>query len=381
MQPNSTTLKPLLDKGQVKLGLTIISLVLITPGLIAFFTGRHLLGLAALMAPLLFLLITNLRLAFYLFLLSICVNYTFPIARFNFHPYDLTMGILFLAVVTDFLLHGRQEIRFTGFDSAWAWLIGATLLSVLFAFKPSYSIIPIFRIIAIYISFRVIFKMAMDITVRRILIWFVVAMTVLAGINILLFLYYGGSVRVFGPMDIPFNGFCITSLPIALSFYIWARNKKEQFWFGLSVPIMFMGIIATQSRAPLLSLLISLPILLWLARKKIVKSSQSKAGARIRQLLFWIGLIAVPAVILGGTMFLPLLERLSRLLDSMTEPRGTIALRVVLWTAAIKGFLTSPITGIGIGNFQLIDQIIPETKISPVFYYIKGLTAHSLVLQ
>lgn len=381
MQSNLTARQPLLDQSHMRLGLVIIALVLITPSLIALLAGKHLLALVALVAPLPFLIITNLRLAFYLFLLSLCVQFSLPISRFYFHPYDMAMGLLFLAVVADFLLHGRREIRSTGFDTAWGWLIGATLLSGLLAFNPSYSIVPIFRIIAIYICFRVVFKLATEISVRRILVWFVAAMTILSGINILLFLYYGGAIRVFGLMDTPYNGFCITSLPIAFSFYIWARNKKEQFWFGLSVPIMFMGIIGTQSRAPILSVLISIPILLWLARKKILEVKGSNAGARIRQLFFWIGLIAVPAVILGGALFIPLLERLARLVDSMSEPQGTIALRVVLWTAALKGFLSNPITGIGIGNFRLIDQIIPDIKISPVFYYIRGLSAHSLVLH
>ena len=47
---------------------------------------------------------------------------------------------------------------------------------------------------------------------------------------------------------------------------------------------------------------------------------------------------------------------------SANRPQGTVALRLVLWKAAFKGFLLDPITGIGIGNYRIIDQIIQQLR-------------------
>jgi O-antigen ligase len=373
--------QPALDRARLVWGVFILALIIIAPGIYALLVGKYLVGFAALLAPLPFLFIAHRRLAFYLFLFSLCFQYTLPMNRFNFHPYDLAMAILFLSVITDFLLHGRTTIRSTIFEWSWGWLIGATFVSGLLAHNPSYSIVPMIRIMAIYLCYRAVYYSAEQIGVRRILIWFVRGMIILSAINILLAIRYGGAVRVFGPMGTPFNGFAITALPIALAFYIWARNRREQFWFGLAVPVILMGIVATQSRAPLMSVLISVPIVLWLARGKLKSMGMLAGNRRIRRMFFWIGLAGASVVLVSGAFFLPLLERLSGAIDSLTSPRGTIALRVILWKAALKAFLSSPLTGIGIGNFHLIDQVVPEIRLEPVYYYIRGLSAHSLALH
>ena len=68
-------------------------------------------------------------------------------------------------------------------------------------------------------------------------------------------------------------------------------------------------------------------------------------------------------------------------IDSLRSPAETVYLRLILWTAALKAFAANPITGVGIGNFKIIGQIVPEMKFHPEWYYISGMSAHNVILH
>jgi O-antigen ligase len=121
--------------------------------------------------------------------------------------------------------------------------------------------------------------------------------------------------------------------------------------------------------------------LLFLAARKRRREGNPIRITRAVQVIVVVAIAGIALLSFQESIFLGWLDRIERLGKSIIAPQGTIALRVVLWTAAIKGFMTNPITGIGIGNFKIIDQIIPEVKLVPVWYYIGGLSAHNVVLH
>ncbi len=381
MQPIISTGELQLPERKVQTGVIILMIGLLLPALAAFIAGRQMLGLAALLAPIPFLLITNPKAAFYLFLASLTIYYPVRLTVIALHPFDLAMALGFLSIVADYLLHGRTEIRRTGIDLAWLMMIFTTALSAAFAYNYHLSIVPVFRIIAIYVCFRLVYKMAIDLGVRKILIIYISGVTALAALNIILFIMSGGRVRIFGPAWLAMETFTMTALPMALCFFIWARSRTEQIRFGLAVLIIALGIMATQSRAPMVSVIITLPILITLAWRKTKREGDRASQKRLKNIILLAAFAGIPVIILSSTLFLSMLGRTTEFIESLSNPKGTIALRIVLWTAAIKGFLSSPITGIGIGNFRIVEQIIPAMKTESVWYYIRGLTAHSVVLQ
>ena len=173
-----------------------VFIIAFAPALAAYFTGKTALLMVCLTLPFIFYLVANPRHSFYLFLLSIAVYYPYHLTGFAVHPFDLAMGLLYFSVVIDFCLHTRTEIRKTGLDLAFIFLIIATLISAVFAYNVRKSIVPLFRIIVIYLSFRVVFKMALELSVRKVVLFYIYQVFFLSLINCFLFVIRGGGVRV-----------------------------------------------------------------------------------------------------------------------------------------------------------------------------------------
>jgi O-antigen ligase len=142
-----------------------------------------------------------------------------------------------------------------------------------------------------------------------------------------------------------------------------------------------LAIFASGSRGTLLAVTLGIPCLLFLAWRKIRRDQNIRFSSAVGPLLVIGGVIAVLVAVSSTTLFGLFLSRVSEAAGSVERPVGTIELRLVLWTAAWKAWLTSPLVGIGIGNFDLVDQIVPEMRMTPVWYYIRGMSAHNVVLH
>ena len=321
------------------------------------------------------------RTLFILFVLSTSLYLRAAAGPFMILPSDALGVLLLAAVMVEFLARGEVSISRTGLDWPFLALISATLVSIPFAHNVSMTFTPAVRIVFIYLMFRVSFRLARQFGIHRVLRVYIGLVTVLSAINAVRFLIGGGEERIFGPAWLTIETYTMTALPMAMAFIIWSKSRGERLAYGAAVIIIALALLATQSRAPQLAVFITLPVLAIMAVRKLQRSGVTVRWGRI-------GLIVVipVALIAGLTLFAPtLLEgvfgRIEEFLVSLSNPQGTVALRVVLWTGAIKGFLTSPFTGIGIGNFRIIDQIVPEMKLEPVWYYIGGLSTHNVILQ
>ncbi|MEW6049665.1 MAG: O-antigen ligase family protein [Candidatus Zixiibacteriota bacterium] len=343
--------------------------------------GRPLPALALLTAPAVAYLYASPRACFYIFLVSIGFHLPYFIGTFALWPFDIALVVLFSAILLDFLLHRQTDIRRTEYDLAFFFLIGATWLSALFAFDRSQAIVPSFRIMAIYIAFRAVFKMSSEIGVRKIVLFYIWQVFALSVVNIFLFLMAGGKERVFGPSWLAFENYSMTAVPMALAFFIWADSTRERLMYALVAIVILFAVAASGSRGSMLAIALALPVLVIAARWKACREGNRGAVQAANRIIVVAGVGVALVLFLGTVLFGGFLERVGELVDSFTRPQGTIALRLVLWKAAIEGFLTSPLVGIGIGNYTSVDQIIPAIKAEPVWYYIRGMTAHNVVLH
>jgi O-antigen ligase len=59
----------------------------------------------------------------------------------------------------------------------------------------------------------------------------------------------------------------------------------------------------------------------------------------------------------------------------------TVYLRATLWKAALTAFLDHPILGIGAGSFRSIKEMYPGLQLDPVYFWVRGFSAHNLFLH
>lgn len=359
----------------------VVALTILSPALLIVTGPRPI--LAALYFAVLgtMVLITNPRICFYVWMAAGGLFYPAHLGGMLINPADFAVLILLMAVVLDYLLRVRTEVHRTSFDAPFMLLIGAALMSIVLAHDRSLTITPTLRVIVIYLAYRVSYKMAREIGVRRIVQVYLLIVVVLAAINCVTLVIEGGQHRVFGLAWLPMETFCMTALPMAAAFLIRSNRPGGRLLYGTCCLVIGIAILGTQSRAPMVAVLVALPVLMWLVMRK-AQREQLKSN---RWSILWLamplaGLVLV-VLTLSETAFRGSFERIGELINSMVRPEGTVSLRVVLWTAAIKAYLVNPITGIGMGNFKVVSQILPDIRLVPVWYYIGGMSPHNVVLH
>jgi len=156
--------------------------------------------------------------------------------------------------------------------------------------------------------------------------------------------------------------------------------------------IVLGGIVATQSRFPLLMCVAMTPVTLVVARRVTRQWTSSRSETppaplpagfspwrRGLALLGILTLTGCGTILFRPDYFAGLAWRFSQI--TSLAPTGTLQLRMALWGFAWKAFVAHPLTGIGPGAFRYISEIMPETRLDSVAYWIRGLSAHNLMLH
>lgn len=351
------------------------------PPAILLLTGNSMMALVALGILIAGSLAFYPRTCFYIFLLSVAGYVPYRIGGLGIHLFDIAIGLLAAAVMLDYFLHVKTKIRPASFDFQFLLLIFATILSAMFAYDLRYSFVPMARIIFLYFAFRLTFKFALEIGVHRLLRYYLYMVALLSVNNCALYFLGGDGERVFGIAWLTYETFSMTALPIAMVFLIWSRSAMKKLLYTIICIVIGVGILVTQSRAPLLAVMTSVPVLLFFSYLKAHRERDIRPKRNIRiVILAGIALVAT-LLVYKSAYFAATFERYQMLFASLERPQGTVALRLVLWSAAWKAFLSSPIVGIGIGNFRLVYQIIPEVAITELWKRVANMSAHNVFLQ
>jgi O-antigen ligase len=379
MEITTTTSYPLPRGAAARL--IVVGSAIVVPALTLVALDRPQLAVLPLLACFFIWFLTTPRLSLYLFLVSLGIYLPYYTGYFAIHLMDVALVLLVAGVVLEFLLRGSTEIRATGFDRAFIVLILATVLSAIFAHNYRLSIVPIVRILTLYIAFRMLFKYATEIPIRRLIEYYLLLVFVLSVISVVELALTRGSLRIFGPAVLAMQYFTMTALPMVLCLFVWEPRAQRRWRYALYAGFFVIAMLATQSRAPMVATVISMPVLIWVLYRNLRHERHTVAWRNLTLIFAVVAVMAAVTIVLSGTLFAGTFARVAEFIASFKSPKGTVALRLVLWSAALEAFLKHPVLGIGIGNFRVVDDILPHLKFTPTWRWVRGMSAHNVLLH
>ena len=355
---------------------------------VVYLQWRPILAYAALAGPLGFIVATQPRLALYQYLFCLYIHY-FVIESIPLLLSDLSAALLIMAAAVDLLTDNSLPKRLPRLSFNFVALLAALVVAAVFGHDMTASFRPLARISLLFMTFLALYRLTGRVGVGHLLrlaFWLAVGHSILV---VMPFIASGGMLRSFGFSGKVFDELTMFAVPIGLSLYLFSeRGKGGKYLLGSLVTLL--GLLATQSRAPIMFAALALIVVLFLARRK----GRSTAGAidaggdiqkdipatrRVYRLLL-AGVVVAPLIVLMTPGVLTaLIGRFERLMT--LEPGGTFALRMVLWKTALTAFWDNPITGVGPGLFRSLSDFYPTLHLTPVYYYVRNLSAHNLFLH
>lgn len=359
----------------------------------AFLMGgpsRPLMFLAAAVAlTICLVVISSPRLALFLFVfvlfLQVPISLDLPL-----YLTDVCAVLVILAAVMDLLFRGNLLVRVPPLSRNFLWLLAAVFVAGLFGYDPVASIRPFLRILLIGATYVSIVTLLPSVGVSTILRLYVLSSAANSLVVLAPFVLSGGTMRSFGLSPATFGTLAMLALPIGIALFLGSERGGSRL-YGASSLVILGGLIATQSRLPLMVALCFAAIVAVgsLRRARLFAVSgydgtsfegvhnQLKSRILAGCALTVLGVIVV--LVISPHLFDTVWTRFQRILLLYTG--GTIRLRLVLWRAALEAFAAHPLLGIGPGCFRNLHEIIPGAHLDPVHYYVRGLSAHNLLLH
>jgi O-antigen ligase len=355
-----------------------------------YFQWRQILAYVALGAPIGLFILTQPRLALYQYVFCLYVHY-FVVGSIPLLLADLSALVLILAAVLDLLVGGRLPGRLPRLFYNFVFLLAALVLAAIFGHDMMAAFRPLARVTLLLATFLAVFRLAGKTGtggLLRLYFWLCVGHSVLVSIP---FIESGGVLRSFGLSGKYFDELAMFALPVGSALYLWSRRGTGGLYLAGSL-VTLVGLLATQSRAPILFAALAVVLVLWLSWRRLRAMGSGTGGDtgevdrhrlpaynRLRFMVLTV-LVLIPLVILATPgVFSAVLGRFERLFT--TDPGGTFALRLVLWKTALIAFWGNPVSGVGPGLFRSLADIYPTLHLTPVFYYVQHMSAHNLFLH
>jgi O-antigen ligase len=327
--------------------------------------------------PVIFVLLTNTRVLLYLYVITMTI-FIYPVPGMILLVADYVLIGMVLAAVIDFLVNVRRHIAIPVLANNYLVLIGLMIVSALAAYFPMYSITPVLRAILQLVVLVVFYnRMRRDDIEKlaKLYFWVLAVHALFASIS---FVAAGGIIRIFGLAGKYSDDLIMLAFPIGLAYTIWSRSSTQARLYGFGTVVVLMGILSSQSRFPILTIIwVGLAVLIfsWSYAGKI---GFKPARRRIRTALA-VTVVFTAVVLAGETIFSGIVKRFDYAMSS--KMGSSVLMRFSLWKTALIAFGENPILGIGPGNFRFIDTVVPSVKFVVIRYLVRGLSAHNMVLH
>jgi len=371
--------------GSVARATILVGAAVLLAALLFVIMGRLDLALVALISPLGLVVITSPKLALYglafCIFLQIRLIDTAPV-----YIADVGALLVVFAGLLDWLLDDRLPAGFPPLTGNFLILLGSVGLAALFSVDPSKAASPLARISLLTATFMAIYRLSGKVGVEKLcatFFWIGVAHALYVLVQ---YVAVGGTMRVFGFSQSTFGTIAMTAFPIGLA-YAFDEHRRTVAYQAGSL-ILLAGILATQSRFPLLICMAMAAVVVWMAARRhrlpfLERLHRSGDRRRVLHVVGGVGTMALAAaavvLVFQPTLLAGVWERFGRLWS--LSPSGTLSLRVTLWLFAIRAFMENPLLGIGPGCFRYIQDALPYLRLEGLAYWVRGLSAHNLFLH
>jgi len=192
--------------------------------------------------------------------------------------------------------------------------------------------------------------------------------------NIITYILAGGEQRIFGPTSAFFASFAVLAALHATVGVLMSRRRSHSLGWGVLLVIYSMALMAAQTRAAMIQLVLAVGltfILVWMWGRK---SHQPYLQWRILFFTTSLGLITI--VLLAD--WIPLFHRPSARISEVLQGHAhTVDLRMFLWKTGLHAFFDSPFMGIGLGQIARWDEFLSYWRFDIASLATRGLGAHN----
>lgn len=302
----------------------------------------------------------------------------YPVPGLTLLVADYVLVGLILAAVIDFLVNVRTRVVIPQLTGNFLLLIAIMIIAALAAYSPSHSITPVIRAIlqltVLILFYNYIRRDDLE-KLAKLFFWFMVGQAVLM---ISSFVASGGISRIFGLAGKYTDDLMMLAFAIGLAYAIWSETSARSRLYGFGTVVLLAGLLATQSRFPVFTVVWVGLVLLACSWYYSGKTGFYPARRRIRLAVLAIAAFVV-LLLAGMTIFTGIVHRFDYALSK--NMGSSVLMRFSLWKTALLAFAEHPWLGIGPGNFRIVDAAVPEARFVVIHYLVRGLSAHNMVLH
>lgn len=356
--------------------------LLITALLWAIFNlpARYLYLVAA--APIAFAVVISPRVALYQFVVLLFFEHLL-IQSIPLYLIDLSSILVVVAGAFDFFLRGRWPRRVPKLALNYAYMTLALVVCGLASFWPEIAFRRVLTSGWLVVLFVAVFRLTARVGVLEMLKLFTVTAATYSAYVLVPFITSGGVYRSLGFQGVLFDDYAMVALPIATALFLTAPKRTVGIYL-IGAVVILGGVVATQSRAPIVMSLVATLFVILVARNRKMSSGGDQAVVqRTRPRAFFLLGSAVAGVVLvlalNPQIFIAVAARFEELLSF--DPQGTTVYRLALWKRAIGTFLDYPIFGVGPGGFYRLNEIYASWHIQPNYHYLRALGVHNVLLH
>ena len=295
----------------------------------------------------------------------------------TFYAADIILFLVVIGVWLRRVREGKLGLTRTPMDWPIAVWLGIMALSLVNAYDVTRGIVNWLRHVQLVLLLYTICIATRQGHAQKAIAVLLGIAVVFSTINLIPFIMSGGVERIYGIPRVSFNGILALSLVYLSARICFETNlRRTTILIGATV-LIGLGLTATQSRAAIgaagAGMLLMVSIAWCWGRLHNVALPSRRALQFIAAGL----VLGVAGLILIAPFFQITLNRF----QAVGSASVTLNYRYFLWKTALAGYLSHPVLGIGLGQVQVWQNILPNLRLQPLGWLTFGLGTHLSFLK